>query len=91
MGPSHMEHADQVRRYGGRLLTIEGHTVVEMIDPNDGSRARHQYRRRGEAIEHRIVARGGAAGPWELRSPGEVALMRAQRGAYHPILDPLGL
>lgn len=31
--------------YGGRLLTIDGQRVVQLVDPNDNAHRRHQYRR----------------------------------------------
>lgn len=82
----------RLAEYGARLRTIDGRTVVEMIDTNDGSRARYQYRRAGAGIERRVLAPDGtpdidSGSRWE---PVNLAALMAVRGQYHPILDPLG-
>lgn len=94
-----MTHAEteRVRRYGGRLIQVDGRRVVEMRDPNDNARRRFQYRAAlGGGLEARVLRADGqpfddSGSPWERRSAAELAEMRAQRGEYHPILDPLGL
>lgn len=83
----------RLAEYGARLRTIDGATVVEMIDANDNSRSRHQYRRADAGIERRVLDADGTpfidtGSPWE---PVDVTALRAVRGTYHPILDPLGL
>lgn len=85
----------RLARYGAKLRTVDGQTVVEMVDPNDGARARYQYRARGHCIERRVLCADGApmigGSPWELLTAADVAALHAVRGQYHPILDPLGL
>lgn len=85
----------KLAEYGGRLRTIDGRKVVEMVDPNDNGRARYQYRRAGERLERRVLQHNGQpfrnGSPWEPYRDSDLAEMRAARGKYHPILDPLGL
>lgn len=82
----------RLSEYGGRILTIDGSRVVEMRDPNDNSRSRHQYRVLAGALEHRrLTHEGDPIERWTPRTPDEVRQMRAVRGRYHPILDELGL
>jgi len=87
----------RLAEYGARLRTVDEQTVlVEMTDPNDGSMSRYQYRRLDDGIERRILAHDGSpfrdtGSPWEPLSRNEIAALRAVRGEYHPILDPLGL
>lgn len=86
----------RLAQYGARLRTVDGRKVVEMIYPNDNARHRYQYRRsENGGLECRALLADGSAdsegSPWTARLPYEVARMRAMRGEYHPILDPLGL
>lgn len=79
-----------------RLLAIDGRPTVELVDPNDGARSRWQYRRRADGLERRVLTGDGeplldTGSPWERLPASDVAAMYATRGAYHPILDPLGL
>lgn len=87
---------EQLAQYGGRMLTIDGHAVVELVNPNDNARARHQYRRTPDGdLEHRVLMSDGEpdadGSPWVRRSPHDLARLRSVRGEYSPILDPLGL
>jgi hypothetical protein len=81
----------KLKEYGGRLVDTDGRLTVELVDPNDNARRRFQYRRAGEGIDRRILQSDGEpmldGSPWE---PCDLAIMRAARGNYHPILDPLG-
>lgn len=87
----------RLAQYGARLRTIEGRKTVETVDPNDGARRRFHYRRSpGGGLERRILRSDGSpfidtGSPWEPYTAREIAAMAAQRGEYHPILDPLGL
>ena len=77
--------------YGARLRTIDGQRVVEMIDPNDNSRSRYQYRREAATIARRVLSGDGAiATDWTELSPADMSALLSVRGQYHPILDPLG-
>lgn len=78
--------------YGARLRTVDGQRVVEMINPNDGSRSRYQYRREAETIARRVLGSdGGVVSDWAALSLADLAALMRVRGQYHPILDPLGL
>ncbi|MCU0918739.1 MAG: hypothetical protein MUF16_00125 [Burkholderiaceae bacterium] len=78
--------------YGARLRTIDGQRVVEMIDPNDGSRSRYQYRRHAATISRRVLGSDGSVvSDWVALSLDDLAALMRVRGHYHPILDPLGL
>ena len=78
--------------YGAKLRTIEGQRVVEMIDPNDGSSSRYQYRREAATVARRVLDSGGnIVTDWATLPPGDLAALLRVRGQYHPILDPLGL
>lgn len=74
-----------------------GRKTIEMVDPNDGMRRRFQYRRTEDGgLERRVLRHDGSpfgdtGSPWEPYTAREIAGMAAQRGEYHPILDPLGL
>lgn len=85
----------QLSEHGGRMIQTDGIDTVELIDPNDNARARYQYRRAGETIERRRLMESGEpyndGSPWTIVSESDLAAMRAMRGKYHPILDPLGL
>lgn len=87
----------RLAEYGARKRTIDGATVIEMVDPNDGSSSRHQYRRTSDGgLEHRVLAHDGTplidtGSPWEAYTDGDLNRLRAVRGRFHPILDPLGL
>jgi hypothetical protein len=85
----------RLARYGAKLRTIDGVTVVEMVDPNDNARRRFQYRRSEAGLQRRILRADGAplvdGSPWEEFAAHELAALYATRGQYHPILDPLGL
>lgn len=82
----------RLSQYGAKLRTVDGSTVVEIVDPNDGARRRFQYRRIGETVERRVLQANGSpmldGSPWEAV---DLEALRAVRGRYHPILDPLGL
>lgn len=84
-----------LREYGGRMLVTDGLPTVEMRDPNDGARARHQYRVGADGLERRVLQHDGSAlddgSPWTTYSEGELLLLRAACGTYHPILDSLGV
>lgn len=86
---------NKLAEYGGRIIDTDGQKTVEMRDPNDNAKRRFQYRRAGDAIERRVLQSNGEpfrdGSPWEQMTEDEVAQMRSVRGAYHPILDPLGL
>jgi hypothetical protein len=63
--------------------------------PNDRARVIYQYRRSadGAGVEVRTLSSDGSpfsdtGSPWEAVN---VTVMRAERGRYHPILDPLGM
>lgn len=82
--------------YGGRIIETDGIRTVEMIDPNDNARTRHQYRIGGAGLERRHLTAFGQSfrdtgSPWERIPDQEIAQMYAVRGQYHPILDELGL
>ena len=84
----------RLAEYGAKLRTIDGRRVVEMLDPNDNARRRFQYRRIGDGLERRVLRSDGSpfrdtGSPWE--PVDDLDRMRAMRGHYHPILDPLGL
>ena len=82
----------RLAEYGARLRTIDGVRVVEMIDPNDNSRSRYQYRRHNDTVLRRILhADGAPLADWTALTRDEMAALLRVRGAYHPILDPLGL
>lgn len=81
----------RLAQYGARLRTIDGLATVEMVDPNDNARARHQYRRTlGGGLEHRMLRADGSLdhddSPWRERTAGEIAAMAAQRGEFHRIV-----
>jgi hypothetical protein len=77
--------------YGARLRTIDGVTVVEMIDPNDNSRSLYQYRREAATVARRVLSSNGdIITDWIALAPSELAALMSVRGQYHPILDPLG-
>lgn len=81
----------RLAEYGARLRTIDGITVVEMIDPNDGSRSRYQYRREAATVARRVLSSNGdIIADWIALTPSEFAALMSVRGQYHPILDPLG-
>lgn len=92
-----MENARNTRlaSYGGAIRNIGAERVVEMRDSNDASRTRYQYRRAGDTIERRVLQSSGApmldGSPWEPLTRDEIASLMRTRGAYHPILDELGL
>lgn len=88
-----------LRQYGGRMVTTDGRATVELRDPNDNARRRFQYRRTLDGVvplERRVLASDGQSfrdtgSPWEAMSWEDFAALQSVRGAYHPILDPLGL
>jgi hypothetical protein len=86
-----MPHNQQLRRYGGRRRSIDGQDVIELRDPNDNAQRRFQYRRSADGIDRRVLTRDDQpmrdGSPWE---PVDLPALRAVRGTYHPILDPLG-
>lgn len=78
--------------YGARLRAIDGRRVVEMIDPNDGSRSRYQYRREAATVARRVLSHdGNIVTDWYPLSEPALSALLSARGQYHPILDPLGL
>lgn len=82
----------KLSQYGGRILTIDGQRIVEMLDPNDNSKSRHQYRAIVGVLEHRLLDSDGTViEEWAPRTPAELRQMQAVRGQYHPILDEVGL
>lgn len=86
----------RLSEHGGMMVDTDGRKTVELVDPNDNSRSRYQYRREGESIERRRLTESGEpyrddGSPWTLMSESDLTAMRAIRGEYHPILDPLGL
>lgn len=83
----------RLAQYGARLRTIDGELVVEMIDPNDNSRSRYQYRRDSGTVLRRILTSDGSAviTDWTALTRAELATLMRVRGGYHPVLDPLGL
>ena len=44
-----------LRAYGARVTTTDGLTTLEMVDPNDNARTRHQYRLREGQRERRAL------------------------------------
>jgi hypothetical protein len=80
---------EHLASYGGDLLAIEDRMMVSMVDPNDNARSRYQYRIGDHGLERRVATEDGS--PWTAYTDGEMAALRAQRGNWHPILDPLGL
>ena len=82
----------RLAEYGARLRTIDGVRVVEMFDPNDNGRSRYQYQRYKHTVLRRILhADGTPFADWTALTRDEMAALLRARGAYHPILDPLGL
>jgi len=82
----------RLAQYGARLRTIDGKRVVEMVNPNDNSRARYQYRRCHDTVLRRVLtADGETITDWTALTADELAQLVRTRGDYHPILDPLGL
>lgn len=85
----------RLAQYGATLRTIEGQRVVEMVNPNDNSRARYQYQRYDGALGPEILRRmlaadGTVLTDWTALTHDELAALMHTRGEYHPILDPLG-
>lgn len=86
----------RLAQYGATLRIIDGRKAVEMVDPNDNARARHQYRRADDGgLEQRtlLLADGNPdneGSPWRPCTAHQITVMAEQRGKYHPILDPLG-
>jgi len=83
----------RLAQYGARLRTIDGQRVVEMVNPNDNSRARYQYQRYNDVVLRRVLAADGKTivTDWTALTRDELASLVRVRGEYHPILDPLGL
>lgn len=83
----------RLAQYGARLRTIDGQRVVEMVGPNDNSRARYQYQRRNDVVLRRVLSADGETviTDWTALTREEFADLLRTRGEYHPILDPLGL
>lgn len=82
----------RLAKYGARLRIIDGAAVVEMIDPNDGSHSRYQYRREAATIARRVLSStGDIITDWTALTHSEMAALVGVRGHYHPILDTLGL
>jgi hypothetical protein len=83
----------KLREYAARYTREDGRLVLEMQDPNDNSRSIYQYRRANDLryIERRRISEDRSlftdGSPWELV---EISQLRAMRGDFHPILDPLG-
>jgi hypothetical protein len=78
--------------YGGRLLATDGRMTVEMIDPNDNSESRYQYRRGDTGLERRMLSHDEVEiDGWTTYTPSELAGLLAMRGNWHPILSPLGV
>ena len=81
----------------GSLLDGEDGEVLEMVSPSSGSPIlRFQYRKSATGgLESRTLRGDGRpmidGSPWRERSAMELSAIRAERGAHHPILDPLGL
>ena len=89
--------SSKLAAHGGRIITVDGKRTVELRDPNDNARCRFQYRRTEDGgMERRVLRENGepfldSGSPWEQYTDDEIARLRVMRGAYHPILDPLGL
>jgi len=82
----------RLAQYGARLRTVDGVKVVEMVDPNDSSRSRYQYRRCNDTVWRRVLtADGETITDWTALTADELRQLVRTRGDYHPILDPLGL
>ena len=81
----------RLAQYGARLRTIDGQRIVEMVNPNDNSRARYQYRSYNDVVLRRVLAADGETiiTDWTALTADELAQL--VRGDYHPILNPLGL
>ena len=81
----------KIEEYGGRIIYIDGHRTVEMVDPNDNAHRRLQYRAIDAGIESRVLQANGkpfidTGSPWE---PANLKAMLRMRGNYHPIIDEL--
>lgn len=82
----------RLAQYGARMRTIDGITIVEMVDPNDNSQSKYQYRRDGASVARRMLSRDGTViVDWTTLTEIELTGLIRVRGQYHPILDPLGL
>lgn len=82
----------RLAQFGARLRTVDGQRVVEMVNPNDNSGARYQYRRDTDAVLRRVLSADGAIiTDWTAMTRDELISLLRVRGEYHPILDPLGL
>ena len=81
----------KLAEYGGRMIQTDGRPTIEMTNPNNNRKRLFQFRRSAEGIERRILQSDGEpmldGSPWE---PCDLLAMRAVRGNFHPILDPLG-
>jgi hypothetical protein len=81
----------KLAEYGGRMIQTDGRPTVEITNPNEDRKRLFQFRRTAEGIERRILQSDGEpmldGSPWE---PCDLLAMRAVRGNFHPILDPLG-
>jgi hypothetical protein len=81
----------KLAEYGGRMIQTDGRPTVEMPNPNNDRKRLFQFRRSSEGIERRILESDGElmldGSPWRSC---DLLTMRAVRGNFHPILDPLG-
>ena len=86
---------NMLAEHGGRITETDGRRTVEIRDPNDNAKRRFQYRRSDDGLQRRILRDNGepfldTGSPWESMTIDEIGSMLANRGEYHPILDPLG-
>jgi len=84
---------EKLKQYGGKLIETDGRKTVQLVDHNDNARRIFQYRRSLDGgLERRILRHDGKPySPWEQYSTHELLALQAQRGQWHPILDPLEL
>ena len=86
--------ASRLRRAGGKVIRLDGHDAVQILDQHG---TRRQYRRRGKSLEARTLPIGARESvpadlvPWVEVEPDVLTSMYLGRGRFHPILDPLGL
>ena len=88
---------NKLAAYGGRIITIDERRTVQLVDPNDNAQRRFQFRRTldDSGIERRVLRDNGepfidTGSPWQAMTIDEIGSLLANRGEYHPILDPLG-
>jgi hypothetical protein len=82
----------KLREYGGRILE-DG--TLEMRDPNDNARRRHQYRLVDGVPSKRCLPANSDTWAGETEPPAwepvDVEVLRFSAGVYHPLLDYFGI